>query len=256
MAWMINLRTTISGQTDPGMIRNRNEDALAWNEPIHLALLADGMGGHNAGDDASSMALEIIQNTLCERLPKLARPYSGRQRTALIFSVIEKANAYIYQTAQSDAEKTGMGATLALTLFHRDKVIVAHIGDSRVYRLRKHRLKALTHDHSLVNQLVAQGTMTKEEAKTSRYRNVITRALGHKDRVEPEIRMFKTMPHDIYLLCSDGLYEMMSERDIRDIVTRHSEDLRAAARQLIAKANENGGKDNVTAILVKAEIAH
>ena len=251
---MMNLRTKIAGQTDPGMIRNRNEDALAWNEPIHLAVLADGMGGHNAGDVASDMALEIIEDNLCERLPKLARPNSGSQRIALILSVIEEANTQIFQTAQSNAEMSGMGATLALTLFHQDKVIVAHIGDSRVYRLRKHRIKSLTHDHSLVNQLVAQGTMTKEEAKTSRYKNVITRALGHKDRVEPEIRMLKTMPQDIYLLCSDGLYDMISERDIHKIVTRHSKNLRAAARHLIAKANENGGKDNVTAILVKAEI--
>ena len=250
----MQLRTIISGQTDPGIVRNRNEDALAWDEPIHLAMLADGMGGHNAGDVASSMALGIIQDTLFERLPKLSRPDSGRQRTALILNVIEKANTHIYQTAQANIEKTGMGTTLALTLFHRDKVIVAHIGDSRIYRLRKHRLKSLTHDHSLVNQLVAQGTMTKEEAKISRYKNVITRALGHKDRVEPEIRTLKTMTQDIYLLCSDGLYDMMSERDIRDIVTSHGEDLRAAAQQLIAKANENGGKDNITAILVKADI--
>ena len=250
----MQLRTIISGQTDPGIVRNRNEDALAWDEPIHLAMLADGMGGHNAGDVASDMAIEIIQDTLYERLPKLTRPNSGRQRIALILSVIQKANTQIFQAAQANTEKTGMGATLALTLFHQDKVIVAHIGDSRVYRLRRNRLKSLTHDHSLVNQLVAQGTMTKDEAKTSRYRNVITRALGHKDSVEPEIRMLKTMPQDIYLLCSDGLYDMISERDIHEIVTRHSKNLRAAARHLIAKANENGGKDNVTAILVKAEI--
>jgi len=249
----MNLRTTISGQTHPGLIRTRNEDALAWNEPNHLAVLADGMGGHNAGDVASSMALEIIQNIICERLPGLARPDSGRLRTDLVINAIENANTQIYQAAQTNAEKTGMGATLALTLFHRDKVIVAHIGDSRVYRLRKHRLKSLTHDHSLVNQLIAQGSLTKEEAKTSRYRNVITRALGHRGRVEPEIRILKTMPQDIYLLCSDGLYDMISECDIRDIVSRYSNDLRAAAQHLVAKANENGGKDNVTAILVKAE---
>ena len=253
---MVNLRTTISGETHPGMTRSRNEDALAWNEPIHLAVLADGMGGHNAGDVASSMAMAIIQDTLYERLPKLARPDSGRQRTTLILNAIERANTQIYQAAQANSEQSGMGATLALALFHRDRVIIAHIGDSRVYRLRKHRFKSLTHDHSLVNQLVAQGSMTKAEAKTSRYRNVITKALGHKDRVEPEIRMLKTMPQDIYLLCSDGLYEMMSERDMRDIVEHHSEDLRSAAQLLIAKANENGGKDNVTAILVKAEAAY
>jgi len=249
----MNLQTKISGQTDPGMLRSRNEDALTWNESMHLAILADGMGGHNAGDVASNMALEIIQDNLYMQLPKLDQPDSGRQRIALLLSIIAKTNAHIYQAAQTNTDKTGMGSTLALTLFHRDKIIIAHIGDSRVYRLRNHRLKALTHDHSLVNQLIAQGTMTKDEAKTSQYRNVITRALGHKEKAEPEIRMLNIMPKDIYLLCSDGLYDMMSERDIRDIVIREREDLGAAANQLIVKANESGGKDNVTALLVEVE---
>ena len=250
---MKHLRTTITGLTHPGMIRNRNEDALTWHESLHLAVLADGMGGHNAGDIASSMALEIIKNSLCDQLPKLARPNSGRQRTELILNTIENANTQIYLASQASAERTGMGATLVLALFHRDKLIVAHIGDSRIYRLRKHRLRSLTCDHSLINQLVAQGTITKEEAKTSRYRNVITRALGHRDTVDPDIRELTTMSQDIYLLCSDGLHDMVSEAEIRDIVTRHSVDLGTAAQQLITKANENGGKDNVTAILVKTE---
>ena len=111
----MQLRTIISGQTDPGMVRNRNEDALAWDEPIHLAMLADGMGGHNAGDVASDMAIEIIQDTLYERLPKLTRPNSGRQRIALILSVIQKANTQIFQAAQANTEKTGMGVQFSET---------------------------------------------------------------------------------------------------------------------------------------------
>jgi serine/threonine protein phosphatase PrpC len=252
---MKDLRTTITGLTHPGMTRTRNEDALAWHDTIHLAVLADGMGGHNAGDVASSMALEIIKNALCDQLPKLARPNSTRQRSRLILSTIENANTRIFLASRTSVEKTGMGATLALALFHRDKVILAHIGDSRIYRLRKHRLRPLTYDHSLINQLIAQGTMTKEEAKTSRYRNVITRALGHRETVEPDIRELATIPQDIYLLCSDGLYDMVSENEMRDIITRHSVDLGTAAQQLITKANDNGGKDNVTAILVKIEAA-
>jgi serine/threonine protein phosphatase PrpC len=250
---MKDLRTTITGLTHPGMMRTRNEDALAWHETIHLAMLADGMGGHKAGDVASSMALEIIKKTLCEQLPKLTRPNSSRQRIGLILSTIENANTQMHQVSQTCTEKTGMGATLALTLFHRDKVIVAHIGDSRIYRLRKHRLRSLTCDHSLINQLIAQGTMSKEEAKTSRYKNVITRALGQRETVEPDIRELTTIPQDIYLLCSDGLYDMVSEYEMRDIITRHSADLETAAQRLITKANENGGKDNVTALLVKTE---
>jgi serine/threonine protein phosphatase PrpC len=250
---MKDLRTTITGLTHPGMIRTRNEDALAWHETIHLAVLADGMGGHKAGDVASSMALDIIKSTLCEQLPKLTRPNSSRQRIGLILSTIENANTQMYLASQTSAEKTGMGATLALTLFHRDKVIVAHIGDSRIYRLRKHRLRSLTCDHSLINQLITQGTMSKEEAETSRYKNVITRALGHRATVEPDIRELTTIPQDIYLLCSDGLYDMVSENEMRDIITRHSADLGMAAQRLITKANENGGKDNVTALLVKTE---
>jgi len=250
---MKGLRTTITGLTHPGMIRTRNEDALAWHESSHLAVLADGMGGHNAGDVASGMALKIIKNILCDQLPKLVRPNSSRQRIGLILSTIENANTQIYLASKASVEKAGMGATLVLALFHRDKVIVAHIGDSRIYRLRKHRFRPLTHDHSLINQLIAQGTMTKEDAKTSRYKNVITRALGHSDTVEPDIRVLTTMPQDIYLLCSDGLYDMVSEDEIRDIITRHSVDLGIATQKLITKANENGGKDNVTAILVKTE---
>lgn len=235
------------------MIRTRNEDALAWHETIHLAVLADGMGGHKAGDVASSMALEIIKNSLCEQLSKLTRPNSSRQRIGLILSTIENANTQINLASQTSAEKTGMGATLALALFHSDKVIVAHVGDSRIYRLRKHRLRSLTHDHSLINQLIKQGTMTKEEAKISRYKNVITRAIGHRETVEPDIRELTTISQDIYLLCSDGLYDMVSENEMRDIITRHSADLETAAQRLITKANENGGKDNVTALLVKTE---
>ena len=250
---MKDLRTTITGLTHPGMIRTRNEDALAWHETIHLAVLADGMGGHKAGDVASSMALEIIKNTLCDQLPKLAHPNSSRQRTRLILSTIENANTQIYLASQTSVEKTGMGATLALALFHSDKVIVAHIGDSRIYRLRKHRLRSLTYDHSLINQLIKQGTMTKEEARISRYKNVITRALGHRETVEPDIRELTTIPQDIYLLCSDGLYDMVSENEMRNIIIRHSSDLGTAAQLLITKANKNGGKDNITAILVKTE---
>jgi serine/threonine protein phosphatase PrpC len=248
---MTNLQTTIAGLTHPGMLRSRNEDAIAWNESIHLAILADGMGGHNAGDVASSMALEIILSTLQDKLPKVSPPKPHQDRRRMVIDAINVANAQIHQTAINNPEQRGMGATLVLALFYRNWLLAAHIGDSRIYRLRKNRFKALTRDHSLVNQLIADGTLTEEEAETSQYRNVITRALGHSDTVETETRRFITQPGDIYLLCSDGLYDMVADTEIHDIILRHQDNLETATQSLIDTANQNGGADNVSALLIR-----
>jgi serine/threonine protein phosphatase PrpC len=250
---MKRLHTTIVGKTDPGIMRERNEDAIGWDENLHLALLADGMGGHNAGDVASAMTLDIIKQGLSSQLMNLEQPISTPQRKELILSVIHRANAEVLSTSQSNTEQKGMGSTLVVALFSENKLLVAHVGDSRLYRLRKHKLKALTNDHSLVNQLIAQGTITKDEAQNSRYNNVITRSIGHRDIVEPDIQEFRTLPNDIYLLCSDGLYEMVEEAEIKRIIRHHHNELESAVEILVNKANEYGGKDNISIVMVKTD---
>ena len=242
-------------RTDAGMVRAHNEDAVFTKLNLGLAILADGMGGYNAGEVAAGMATAFLGAELEKAFSKRAAHHRdhGRKRyaDAVLEAEIARANTAIYQAAQSQPQYNGMGTTLVAALFYDDLVTVAHIGDSRLYRLRGGDLQLMTRDHSLLQEQIDSGMITATEARSSQNRNLVTRALGVDPAVEPEIRDYDTLPGDIYLLCSDGLNDMVEDGEIATTLQSLSANLELAATQLIQMANDNGGRDNVSVVLVK-----
>ena len=246
----------IASCTDPGIVRSHNEDSIAADAAKGLVVLADGMGGYNAGEVASGMATTVIttelQHLLEETPPYRLEPASGRPwAEKLLKDQIAKANTSIFQAAQSQPQYSGMGTTLVAGLFYDNKVMLAHIGDSRAYRLRGEAFEQITRDHSLLQEQIDSGMITPEQAKFSQNKNLVTRALGIDPTVEPELNCFEAQPGDVYLLCSDGLNDMVSDEDIGMTLQTLSANLRLAAQQLVQMANDNGGRDNVSVILVR-----
>ena len=246
----------IASHTDPGMVRSHNEDSIASIAEKGLVVLADGMGGYNAGEVASGMATTVITTELRQLLedhaPHEVDPQSG-QKAALkmLREQVAKANTSIYQASQSQPQYAGMGTTLVVVLFYDNRMMVAHIGDSRLYRMRGDEFGQVTKDHSLLQEQIDAGMLTKEQAKQSANKNLVTRALGIDPAVEAEIHEYDTQPGDIYLLCSDGLSDMVSDEDIGMALQALSANLNLAAQQLVQMANDNGGRDNVSVILIK-----
>jgi PPM family protein phosphatase len=246
----------IASHTDPGMVRSHNEDSIASIAEKGLVVLADGMGGYNAGEVASGMATTVISTELRQMLedkaPHEVDPKSG-QKAALnmLQEQVTKANTSIYQASQSQPQYAGMGTTLVVALFYDNKVMVAHIGDSRMYRMRDDEFSQVTKDHSLLQEQMDAGMLTKEQAKHSANKNLVTRALGIDPTVEPEIHEYDTQPGDIYLLCSDGLSDMVSDEDMGMALQALGANLNLATQQLVQMANDNGGRDNISVILIK-----
>lgn len=241
--------------TDVGLVRAHNEDAVAVSPAGGFALLADGMGGHLAGEVASGMAVTIIQQELERILRNNANTASAAMRQRLrgwMRDAILLANAGILETAQKQTACRGMGTTLVLALLYENMLYVAHVGDSRLYRLRGRTLQQLTLDHSLLQQQISAGRITPEQAARSKDRNVITRALGADLLLEIELHQHAFQPGDIALLCSDGLTEMVPDQQIADLLYANQSNLPHACAQLIASANAHGGQDNVSVVLMKA----
>ena len=246
----------ISSCTDPGMVRSHNEDSIAADAANGLVVLADGMGGYNAGEVASGMATTVIITEMQQILTS-ARPYDVDQRnnqeiaTRLVREQVLKANTSIYQAAQSQPQYAGMGTTLVTCLFFDNRVLVAHLGDSRLYLQRGGSFRQVTRDHSLLQEQIDSGLITVEQAKKAQHKNLVTKALGIDPTVEPEIHEYPTKPGDIYLLCSDGLCDMVEDDDIGMTLQALGGNLKLAAQQLVQMANDNGGRDNVSVILVR-----
>lgn len=246
----------IASCTDPGMVRSHNEDSVAADPANGLVVLADGMGGYNAGEVASGMATTVITTEMQQLFARM-KPYDVEPETQktvapqLVREQVMKANASIYHAAQSQPQYAGMGTTLVVCLFYDNKVLVAHLGDSRLYRMRDSGLKQITRDHSLLQEQIDSGLITSEQAKHAQHKNLVTKALGIDPTVEPEIREYETRPGDIYLLCSDGLCDMVDDGDISMTLEALGANLKLAAQQLVQMANDNGGKDNVSVILVR-----
>ena len=246
----------IASHTDPGMVRSHNEDSIASIVEKGLVVLADGMGGYNAGEVASGMATTVITTELRQLLedkaPHEVDPQTG-QKAALkmLQEQVTKSNTSIYQASQSQPQYAGMGTTLVVALFYDNKMMVAHIGDSRLYRMRGDEFSQVTKDHSLLQEQIDAGMLTKEQAKHSANKNLVTRALGIDPAVEAEIHEYDTQPGDIYLLCSDGLSDMVSDEDIGMALQALGANLNLAVQQLVQMANDNGGRDNVSVILIK-----
>lgn len=242
-------------QTHPGMVRTQNEDSVLANPLRGFVVLADGMGGYNAGEVASGMTTALLGTELEKAY--VQRPAGdtvdgGKSWThAVLEAEIARANTAIFQAAQSQPQYSGMGTTLVMGVFHDNLLTTAHIGDSRLYRLRGEEFRQLTRDHSMLQEQLDSGMITAEEAKHSQNKNLVTRALGVDPAVEPEIRDYEVEPGDVYLLCSDGLNDMVEDEEIAMTLSALSANLGLCASQLIEMANDHGGRDNVSVILVK-----
>ena len=242
--------------TDPGRVRDHNEDCIESRPDIGLYVLADGMGGYNAGEVASGMATSLISDGLQEtwnprESERLGRDQAKADTERLIAEQIARANNAIFTTSQNNPECAGMGTTLVVTLFFDNFMTVAHIGDSRLYRLRGDAMEQITRDHSLLQEQLDSGLITPEEAKLSQNKNLVTRALGIDPTVEPEIHVYETQVGDSYLLCSDGLSDMVEDEEIRLTLITLRSNPNLTVQQLVQAANDNGGRDNISAVLIR-----
>lgn len=242
--------------TDTGKVRDHNEDAIATQPDIGLMVLADGMGGYNAGEVASGIAVKTVFDLVGEATNREDRtevePTSGLMRQTIVLrDAISRANKIIYQTAQSQPQCEGMGTTIVACLFYDDRVSVAHVGDSRAYRLRADQFQQLTLDHSLLQELVDRGFYSPEEAQRSTNRNYVTRALGVESAVEVEVQEYDVEREDVYLLCSDGLPDMVEDEDIHLTISTFSDSLDVVGQQLVQLTNDHGGRDNVSIMLAR-----
>jgi len=246
----------IVSQTSPGMVRSHNEDSVAQEPACGLVVLADGMGGYNAGEVASGIAVSVVSTEICQYLQD-ANPTERDGETgeelavALLRDNIQKANASIFHASQSQPQYAGMGTTIVSGLFYDNRVAVGHVGDSRMYRLRGETLETITRDHSLLQEQMDSGMISVADARVSKNKNLVTRAVGIDAEVVPEIHVHDVLVGDIYLLCSDGLNDMVEDEDIQSTLYAMQGNLPLAAEQLIQTANDNGGRDNVSVILVK-----
>ncbi len=242
----------VTVQSHTGMLRDHNEDNYLVDARHGLFLVADGMGGHLAGEVASKLCVETIHTQLLA----FEQRADARLESAVkaVKDAIEVANRDIRAGARAASERANMGTTVVLVLVRGEAAIVAHVGDSRVYLLREGHLRPLTRDHSLLQEQVGAGFISHEEARNSHNRNLVTRALGVEDSVEPDVDIVDIRPGDIFLLCSDGLNTMVPDTDIELILTELETNPALAARVLVGVANDNGGHDNVTVALAWSPI--
>ena len=246
--------------THTGQVRDHNEDAIGTNADIGLMVLADGMGGYNAGEVASGIAVQIVTDLASEAAAREelndVDSHSGLMRQSIILrDAVYRSNKIIYQTAQSQTHCEGMGTTIVACMFYDNRVSIAHVGDSRAYRLRGGQLEQMTLDHSLLQELVDRGFYSHEEAQRSTNRNYVTRALGVEPTVEVEVHEYDVLPDDVYLLCSDGLPDMVEDDDIHLTISTFNASLEVVGQQLIDLANDHGGRDNVSVMLAQVKEA-
>jgi serine/threonine protein phosphatase PrpC len=250
-------RITTALLSDVGRARPNNEDAVGEEPEIGLIVLADGMGGYNAGEIASGIAITTIVDVAKRRWPTLAHgtvdSESGYSAEALMLKgAIEEAHRTIYQVSQSQPQCAGMGTTVVACLFHDDRLSIAYVGDSRLYRYRRGVLEQVTRDHSLVEELVARGHYSREDAGKLVRKNIVTRALGVEPDVLVDVLEDTAEIGDVVLLCSDGLTDMVTDEQISNALAAHA-GLDTAAQALVGLANDGGGKDNVSVVLARVE---
>jgi protein phosphatase len=244
------------GVTDTGRVREHNEDTFGTDADIGLVALADGMGGYKAGEVASGITVRTIMSLLKDAVDRedlaLHDQESGLTRPGILLrDAIQRANKIINQTARTQPNCEGMGTTVVAGLFFDDKLTIAHVGDSRMYRMRGGKLEQVTQDHSLLQELVARGFYTAEEAQRATAKNYVTRALGVEPTVDVEIKELPVEKDDLYLLCSDGLSDMVEDEDIELTISTFGANLEALAKQLVLLSNDNGGRDNISIVLVR-----
>lgn len=243
-----------SQYTDTGLQRANNEDSIVVDAARQVAVLADGMGGYNAGEVASGMATAFIGAELARWLAEAGAQASLRDARRAMEICVDNANRSIFNTANTNAMYSGMGTTLVVTVFLGERLLVGHIGDSRCYRWRGSHLVRITRDHSLLQEQLDAGLITPQQAAVSVHRNLVTRALGVEDAVILEVSEHRVEPGDLYLLCSDGLTDMIDDETIAGLMVQEMS-LQDKARALVARANARGGRDNISVILAQAGVA-
>ncbi|MEY4561445.1 MAG: hypothetical protein RLZZ618_722 [Pseudomonadota bacterium] len=236
--------------TDTGRARNNNEDSVAIHEASSLVVLADGMGGYNAGEVASGMATSFIKTELGRWLEEASDSASDNDVRRAMDICVDNANRAIFNAANSNPQYAGMGTTLVVGAFREGRLLMGHVGDSRGYRFRAGRLVQITHDHSLLQEQIDAGLITPEQAAFSANKNLVTRAVGVEDTVLLETHLHDVLPGDLYILCSDGLSDMLDDNSIALVLQAH-DTTEAAGAALIDAANDAGGKDNIAVVLVR-----
>jgi protein phosphatase len=244
------------GVSDAGRIREHNEDTIGTDQDIGLVVLADGMGGYKAGEVASGIAVRTVMSLLKDAVERedltLRDPSSGLSRPGILLrDAITRANKIIHQTARTQTNCEGMGTTVVAGLFFDDKLTIAHVGDSRLYRLRGTEFTQVTQDHSLMQELISRGFYTPEEAQRAAAKNYVTRALGVEPTVDVDVTEIPVSKDDLYLLCSDGLSDMVEDADIHLTISTFGGNLETLAKQLVLLSNDNGGRDNVSIVAVR-----
>lgn len=246
----------IAGRTDTGKVREQNEDSIGEELELGTIVLADGMGGYHGGEVASAIAVNTVLNHLHDHLPGLGVGNIDRQtgysrETLLCQEAIEHANAMIARAAETQPQYRGMGTTIVVGVFFDNKLSVSHVGDSRMYRFRNNCLEQITADHTLLQELVDRGFYTEEEANESLNKNLVTRALGVESDVVVDMHETVVEPGDIYLMCSDGLTDMVSDQEISATIKTFIKNLQDVADGLVELANEHGGRDNISVVLAR-----
>ena len=241
----------ICTHTDPGLARDNNEDAVAFDSLTGLCILADGMGGYNAGEIASSMATAFIRSEMSRWLSQAGRNANSNEVKRAMEICVQNANHSIFNAANSNPHYTGMGTTLVVGVFQGGRLMLGHIGDSRCYRVRAGAFEQITKDHSLLQEQIDAGLITPEQALTSANKNLVTRALGVEDAVLLDVTEHRVDAGDVYVMCSDGLSDMVRDMAIADIMLGNAT-LEQKSKHLINAANANGGRDNISVVLVHA----
>lgn len=249
-----HLGLEFAAKTDTGLVRSHNEDSIAISPAFGFAILADGMGGYSAGEVASGIATSVLKEALESGLRDPGSPVSRNgEIQQFMDGAIHRANAAILDAARAEPRYEGMGTTLVAALFHEDKVTIAHVGDSRAYRLRQGVLEQITRDHSLLQEQLDAGLITPEWAQFSPNKNLVTRAVGVGPDMEVEIHDHHVEAGDLYLLCSDGLSDMLDPPDVQAILMDGHATLDAACAALVQRANDNGGRDNISVVLIRVQ---
>lgn len=247
---LMALDLAVCGRSHVGKVRAKNEDVWAEESDIGFFALADGMGGRQAGDIASRQAI----NELCSLVREFAHPeregVGSHDFMQFLRQAIEQVNTHVRDLGQSDASLEGMGTTLDCMKFFDTEVVIGHVGDSRIYRLRGGKLVQITKDHSLVRELIDLGNIPESEESQFMYRHVITQAIGTSATVDPNVVTFDVQTGDLYLMCSDGLSDLHERAEIEELMSLDAS-LEERADRLVASSNNKGGKDNVTVVLVE-----
>ncbi len=248
-----------ASHTDIGLVRSHNEDAIVICPEAGFAVLADGMGGYNAGEIASQMSVDLISERLKNQqantwLPRL--PWQASSPERWINEAVTFANQKILEKASENPDNTGMGTTIVVAVSYYDRLIIGHVGDSRAYRLREQRLEQITHDHSVLQSQIDAGLISLADAQFSPIKNLITRAVGSHEEVEVEVREHQMQEGDIYMLCSDGLTDMLDQLQLQQVLRELGHDLQMCCDTLIYLANRHGGLDNISVVLFRVNQLH